>query len=151
MSYLDDFVAEAEKDGRIGDLNAVVQACEAKTWPSGDAYHRLTVYLTDAGNAKADCNLNPIPTESELASIKAEGNRGKMRGVAQGITMAKQLQEHYGITDPAKITEGMALRVKTVKTKVDAMTGKGGFIRIVAFLPKGGGSTKVDDADGPNF
>jgi len=135
--YLQEFIDAANKDNREGDHDAMVSKVEDKTWPSGDQYRRVTVSLLTAGNAKADCNLNPIPGEKELAAIKEEGNRGKMRGVAGNIALVQQLEKHYGKT-PATITEGDMVCVKTVKTKVDTSTGKGGFIRIIAFLPRGG-------------
>lgn len=137
MGYLEDFVAEAEKDNREGDHQATVLKCEGKTWPSGDPFWNLVVALDTANGAKADCTLNPMPSENELATIKAEGDRKKMRAVASGISKLQQLEKHYGITDPARLTEGMKIGVKTVKTKVDPLSGKGGFIRIIAFIPLG--------------
>jgi len=130
MSYIDDFITEAEKDDRLGDQEAIVHSIEPKTWPSGDPFHKLVVALINAGSAKADCNLQPIPDEGTLAAIKASGDRKKIRGVASSIQLMQQLEKHYGITDPSRIMVGAQMSVKTVKNKE-------GFVRVIAFLPKG--------------
>jgi len=156
MSYLDDFVAAAEQDTRVGDGPATFQKVDIKVWDNGDETHRAVFTLDFADGAKADCNLpKGYPSAAELEAVKAEGKRGKVMGVAGGIRLLKSLEEHYGVKAPADLREGSTYYVKTVKTKRDPMTGKGGFIRIVAFLPKGSSKSKVadahDDADGPAF
>jgi len=141
VGYIDDFIAEADKDNRIGDHEAILAKVEGKTWPDGQPFTRLSVSLPAAGMATADCNIQPIPSEEALKAIKAEGNAAKMKGVASGIQLVRQLEQHYGTADPARLTVGSKVCVKTVKTKVteNPITGakKGGFIRIIAFLPPG--------------
>lgn len=139
MGYIEDFIAAAEKDNREGDHSAIVMRVEDKVWPSGDAFKKIVVGLITANNAKADFNLQPIPDEKTLAAIKEEGNRGKMRGVANNIAMVRQLEKYYGKA-PANLSEGDTLTVKTVKNKE-------GFVRVIAILPKGGAAKKVDSAE----
>jgi hypothetical protein len=156
MSYLDDFVAAAEQDTRVGDGPATFQKVDIKVWDNGDETHRAVFTLDFADGAKADCNLpKGYPPQSITDAAKKSGDRKKIQGIAGGIRLLSMLEEHYGIKSPAELREGSTYYVKTVKTKRDPLTGKGGFIRIVAFLPKGSSKSKVadahDDADGPAF
>lgn len=146
MSYIDDFIAEAEKDNREGDHTATFQGSETKTWDNGDTTYRCKFTLDDAYNAKVDCDIPArFITEQEAASIKASGDRRKIRGVAGGQRLLNMLTEHYGHKSPAELKPGAQYAVKCVKTRVDPITNKGGFIRVIAFLPKGAGATKAGD------
>lgn len=154
MSYIDDFIAEAEKDNRVGDFVATVKAIEPKTWPSGDPFDRLIVELPVGGTA--DCNIQAIPSEEALKAVKAGGDRNKIRAIASSITLVRQLEQHYGTADAKRLMVGMPIEVKTVKTKVkESLTGgrTGGFIRVIAFLAPGTvkGSNSAPAADAPPF
>jgi hypothetical protein len=120
-----EFLAEADRDDRVGDNDFTVTAKEDGTWPSGDTYTRIRGQLTTAGGAKADFNMNPLPTPEQLAGA-ASWETGKKRGVAQGINMHKALEKFYGKTVET-LEIGDEIRVKCVKNKE-------GFIRIAAIL-----------------
>ncbi len=132
----DELLKEAEVDGRVGDKEALVASVVRDTWPSGDPRIKIGFVLTDARNAKADLTISPPPSPEVVKAEKASWEPGKLRAIANTVSMYRQCAEHYG-TSPEAIKEGDTFRVKTVKTRRDE-EGKGGFIRVVAFLPKSG-------------
>lgn len=136
-SEYDDFLKAAEADTREGDKEAVVISVVGKTWPSGDPFTAIVFGLVSEGMAKADLAINPKPSPAECEAVKAGGDRRKMRGYANTINLYKQLEQHYGVTDPTTIKQGDIFFIKCTKDKKDAVTGKGGFLRVRAFLPKG--------------
>ena len=136
-SAYDEFLTEAEKDDRIGDHDAKVTEVTNDFWPSGDARCKVRFDLLTA-NGTADITFSDLPTPEEIKAESAGWERGKKRAIANSISLRRQLDEEYGISDIEGIKEGLTFRVKTVKTRVDPITQKGGFIRVIAFLPKSG-------------
>lgn len=130
----DELLRDAEKDQRVGDHLAMVTKVTHDSWPSGDPRIKVQFSLQSANNAKADLTISPPPPPDVVKAQKATWDQGKKRAVAGAITLYRQLAEHYH-TSPDKISEGDVYAVKTTKTKVEA-DGKGGFIRIIAFLDK---------------
>lgn len=141
-SKYDDFLKDADKDNRIGDHDALVVSVTDDQWPSGDPRRKILFNLTTANNAKADLTISPPPSPETLAAEGATYEAGKKRAIATTINLYKQLGQHYG-KSPQQIKEGDTFKVKTAKTRIDA-DGKGGFIRVIAFLDKAhatGGAT----------
>lgn len=133
-SAYDELIKDADKDNRVGDHLWMVTKSVHDTWPSGDPRIKVTGVLTTAGNAKADLTISPPPPPDVVKAQKDTWDQGKKRAIAATVTMYRQLAEHYQ-TVPEKLSEGDVFAVKTTKTRVDA-DGKGGFIRVVAFLAK---------------
>lgn len=136
-SAYDEFLTEANTDDRIGDHDAKVTEVTNDTWPSGDARCKVRFDLLTA-NGTADITFSDLPTPEVILAEKDSWDRGKKWGIAKSIELRRQLKEEYGIEEIDGIKEGMTFRVKTVKTRVDPVTQKGGFIRIKEFLPKSG-------------
>jgi hypothetical protein len=124
-STYDAFLKEADRDNRIGDQDFIVTAIEAGVWPSGDKFTRVRGQLLTAGGAKADFNLNPLPSAEDMAQA-GTWETAKKRGVAQGINFLKSLDKFYSRSADT-LQPGDELRVKCVKNKE-------GFIRIVSLL-----------------
>jgi len=133
-SAYDDFLKDADKDNRVGDHEAVISSIVDDTWPSGDARKKVMFTLSTANNAVADLTISDLPSPETLAAEGAGYDAGKKKAIASGINIRKQLATHYGKTTD-DLAEGDGFKVKTIKTRVDA-EGKGGFIRVIAFLPK---------------
>ena len=123
-SAYDSFLKEADRDDRVGDQDFMITDIVDKSWPSGDKFKKVQGQLLTANGAKADFNLQALPSTEELAQA-GTWETGKKRGVAQGINMLKSLDKFYGKTADT-LVPGDELRVKCVKSK--------GFIRIVALL-----------------
>lgn len=132
-SAYDELLKDAEMDNRVGDKQALVTTVVHDNWPSGDPRIKVGFVLTDAGNAKADLTISPPPPPEVVKAEKKSWEQGKLRAIAQTVSQYRQLAQHYGIS-PEQIKEGDGFRVKTVKTRRDE-EGKGGFIRVIAFLP----------------
>lgn len=146
-----DIMGELEKDTRVGDHDFMVSEVIGDTWPSGDERWKVRGVLLTAGQAKCDLQWSPPPPASVVKQEMASWDGGKKKAIAQSISLAKKLAEHYGKTVQT-LKSGDVLRVKTVKTRVDA-NGKGGFIRVAAILPMDGiGKASYDKAaDAPPF
>lgn len=127
-SQYDDFTADAAKDDRVGDQDFMVSEVVEDTWQSGDPRVKVRGVLLTAGQAKCDFTWSPPPPASILKEQMATMERGKKRGIAGNIELAKKLALWYGkaVTD---LKAGDVVRVKCVKNK-------DGFIRVVAVLPK---------------
>lgn len=132
----DDLLKDADTDGRVGDREAMVSSVVHDSWASGDPRIKIGFVLTDARNAKADLTISPLPSPEEVKAQKASWEPGKLRAIANTVSMYRQLAQHYGTT-PDQIAQGDVFRIKTVKTKRND-DGTGGFIRCIAFLPKTG-------------
>lgn len=130
----DDLINEAAKDDRTGNHEAIVQKVVHDLWPSGDPRTKVTFVLITANNAKADDTLSPPPPPDVVEKEKGTWDRAKKQAISSAITKQRQLAKEYGV-GIAGIKEGMRFKVKTVKTRRDD-EGKGGFIRVVAYLPK---------------
>lgn len=148
-SAYDALVDEASKDSRVGDHDFLVTKRVEDTWPSGDPRLKLSGQLITARNAKADLTWSPPPPPEVWAAEKATNDPGKNRAIANAVTLARQAFKHYqkGIT---QFQEGEVIRVKTGKSRTDA-DGKGGFIRIIAILPKAGETNGSAPAGNPGF
>jgi len=147
----DELLKDADKDNRIGDHLFMVTKVAHDTWPSGDPRIKVSGVLQSANNAKADLTISPPPPPDVVKAESKTWEQGKKRAVAGAITMYRQLAEHYK-TSPDKISEGDVYAVKTTKSKIDA-EGKGGFIRIIAFLAKDklGAAAKAAADNAPPF
>ena len=133
----DELLKDAETDGRVGDKEALVASVVHDSWPSGDPRIKIKFVLTDARNASADLTISPPPAPEVVKAEKASWEPGKLRAIANTVSMYRQLAAKYGIS-AEQIKEGDVFRVKTVKTKRNA-DNTGGFIRVIAFLDKDGG------------
>lgn len=130
----DKFLTEADKDNRVGDHDFMVSDVAHDTWPSGDPRFKVHGTLLTAYHAKCDFTWSPPPPATVLNETMASFDGNKRRAIAGAIRIAKILSEEYSKT-VGTLVNGDIIRVKTVKTKIDA-DGKGGFIRVVAVLPK---------------
>lgn len=124
----DELIKDAERDDRVGDHSFLVTEVVRDQWPSGDPRLKVKGTLVTAGNAKADWTFSPPPPPDVVAAQKGTMERGMKMAIANSITMAKQLAQHYGVS-PGKIKQGDEFKIKTAKNKE-------GFVRIIAFLPK---------------
>ena len=130
-SEYDTFLADADKDNRLGDQDFLVTEKTSGTWPnSGDRFYKLAGVLTSANNAKFNMTFGVPPPPEQLASLDS----GRKRGAALNIRLLKDLREHYGV-NPATIEEGTTIRVKVDKDKVNKDTGQY-YLRGVAIKPK---------------
>lgn len=130
---------DAEKDNRVGDHDAIIAKVTNDNWPSGDPRQKVDFVLVTANNAKADLTLSPPPSPAVVAAESANWEPGKKRGVAASINIYRQAIQHYGVAITSEgrldLKEGQRFKVKTAKTRRDE-DGKGGFIRVIALLPK---------------
>lgn len=133
-SAYDELLKDADRDNRVGDHLAIAIKVVHDSWPSGDPRIKVSFNLQSANNAKADLTISPPPPPDVVKAESKTWEQGKKRAIANAITMYRQLAEHYG-KSPDEIVEGDVFAVKTTKSKVEA-DGKGGFIRVVAFLAK---------------
>lgn len=138
-SAYDDLLRDAEIDRRVGDHRAIVQKVVRDKWPSGDPRTKIDFVLLTANNAKADWTFSPPPPPEVVKAEKDSWEPGKLKAIAQSVAQLRQLVKEYGVTvgqdGYPNIKEGDQFNVKTVKTRRDDQ-GKGGFIRIAAFLSK---------------
>lgn len=139
----DQLLKDAETDKRVGDHDAIVQKVTNDHWPEqygGHPRQKVDFVLLSANNAKADWTFSPPPPPDVVKAEKDTWEQGKLRAIAGAVAQLRQLVKDYGVTMDADgylaIKEGDRFKVKTVKTRRDDNTGKGGFVRVVAFLPK---------------
>lgn len=131
----DDFLKEAERDDAIGAQEFLVSEVVNDEWPSGDPRLKIKGNLSSVGNnPKADLTISPPPSPEVLKAEGASYESGKKRAIATTINLYKQLGQHYG-KSPAEIRQGETYKVQVVRTKRNP-DNTGGFLRIVAFLPK---------------
>jgi hypothetical protein len=131
----DDLIKDAERDDAIGAQEFLVSEVINDEWPSGDPRLKLKGNLTSVGsNPKADLTISPPPPPDVLKAESATYEQGKKRAIANTINLYKQLGQHYG-KSPQQIREGDTFKVQVVRTKRNP-DNTGGFLRIVAFLPK---------------
>lgn len=141
MGHIEDFIALAEKDNRVGVQSVQVVENKMKAWEDGRVSANLELTVLAAPGSRVFCNLpaGPLPSESDLNAVKASGDPKRIKGVAFGLRLRSHLTKHYGVDDPATINVGTVL---TADLKKEAKTG---YIKVQAFLPKkdgqdGGGS-----------
>lgn len=137
-SEYDDFLKRAETDNRVGEHDAVVDSVELGAWPSGDKRYKIQFLLITANMARADLTLNELETKEDLEARESSMEPWQKRKAGQEVTIYRMLAQHYDVIDLMKIEKGDTFRVKTYKTKIDPMTGKGGFIRVGMILEKEG-------------
>lgn len=131
----DALLNDAKVDNRVGAHEAMVAKVVHDKWPSGDDRTKIDFVLLTANNAKADLTWSVPPPPEVVVAEKATWPPEKVKGVASAITIGRQLAQHYG-KRPDQVVQGERFNVQTVKTRRDDNTGKGGFIRVVAFLAK---------------
>lgn len=125
----DKFIADADKDDRLGDQDFMVTEKIRGTFPnSGDPYLKLNGVLQSANNAKFNITFGAVPRD--LSTVPAEHKRG----ASLTIRLVRELSEGYGVP-PGVVEEGTVIRVKVDKDKVDKNTGKY-YLRAVKILPK---------------
>ena len=141
MSYIDDFISNAEADNREGHRTVMVTDNTPKTWDDGGTNANLSLTILEAPGSKLFCNLmsGPLPSEEMLEAVAESGDSRKIRGTSFGLRLRKQLKEHYGVEDPATIAQGDQFCAKLEKDK------KTGYIKVRAFLSKGA-ATKTEAA-----
>ena len=129
-SLYDDLLADADRDKRIGDCEAVVKSVIHDAWEDGQPRTKVQFNIPAAGpNAKADVTLTePLAPEALAAQWKDLPDHRK-KGAAFNIRLLKMLAEFYGKTRE-DIKEYDEFKVHTYKSR------DGGFIRVDKFLPK---------------
>lgn len=145
-----DLVADAAKDDRVGDQDFLVTEIKDGEWDAkygGGPFREFKGVLTSANNAKVNLTWSPPPSPAVVAEQSASWDRRKKQGVASSISIARQLGEHYA-KNPSTVKVGDNFRVKIVKTRRDESTGKGGFLRIAAFVPKVSGNGTGETTEG---
>lgn len=134
--YGDDLLNEMERDNRIGDHDWMVsENKDDGAWDDGSPRFRVVGVLLTAGRARCDLKWSAPPPAAVVKKEAASWTKARQRGVAKSIKIGKGLAEWYGkaVKD---LSPGDVVRVKTGKTKVDKITGKGGFIEVQVILPK---------------
>lgn len=134
QSY-DDLIDEGEADQRVGDHIAIIDELIVDRWPqSGDQRYRAIVRLQTAYDARADFTMTARKSKDETRKEIQAAPPKTRKAIAANLKLHEELHKFYGKT-VADLVKGMKLGVKTVKTKRDPVTGKGGFIRVIAFKP----------------
>ena len=141
----DGFLAEADKEVRIGDHEAIVNSTLfdkwGEEWGGGNRY-KISFNLTDVGG-RVDATLGDLPSAGEMEAAKSGSNRSKVKGLAANITMLRQLDEHYNVKSVTDIKEGMKFRVKVAPNQKNP-----NFPRVIAFLPPAGAGS-ADSSNEP--
>jgi len=137
----DAFLADAERDNRIGDHEAVVISIKNDAWPSGQGRTKVVFQLLTANNAKADITLSEVPDAKTLEAEKDTMEKRVAQGIAMNLRTLKALAQNYGKTRET-IAEGDVFRVHTSKNKE-------GFIRVDKFLPKDAKAAAKSGSDVP--
>lgn len=127
-SNYDAFLADADKDSRLGDHDFLVSDKVRGAFPSGDPYLKLDGVLQSANNAKFNITFGSVP-----ADLSKVDDRFK-RGVALTIRLMRDLKEMYGVA-PGAVEPGTVIRVKVGKDKENKDTGQY-YLRCVAIKPK---------------
>lgn len=121
----DAFLADAEKDTRVGKHEFAVTSVTQDAWPSGDLRYKIKGTLVTAGNAKCDMTMSAMPT---LEAAQAETDPKRRKGIAMSVRNHLAL-EKYG-KKVEQIAEGDTFRVETTKDKE-------GFVRVQRILDPG--------------
>lgn len=134
-SDYDGLMDELDKDTRVGDHDWMVSEVREESWKDGSPRFKVQGVLLTSGSVRCDLTWSPPPAASVVKAEMASWTQSRKRGVRKAIEIGKKLAEWYGKSVPLLKT-GDVIRVKTGKTKVDKMTGKGGFIEVQVVLPK---------------
>lgn len=135
FSDYDDLLGELDKDTRVGDHDWMVSEVREEAWNDGSPRFKVQGVLLTSGSVRCDLTWSPPPPASVVKSEMASWTQSRKRGVKKAIQIGKSLAEWYG-KSVETLRSGDVIRVKTGKTKVDKMTGKGGFIEVQVILPK---------------
>ena len=130
----DDLIEEGEADGRIGDHIAVIDQLVKDAWKSGDKRYKAIVKLVTANDARADFTLTERKSKDATRKELRDAPLNMRKAITSNLRMHEELHRYFDKT-MEDLKEGDKLGVKTVKTKRDPITGKGGFIRVIAFKP----------------
>lgn len=142
-------IKDADVDERVGKHNAIVTKIEDGAWDDGRPRRKILFSLVTAGNAKADLTVSP-PPPPDVVKAEAKNWEPKVRkGVAHSVVIFRQFAQHYAV-NPMKVQEGFECRVETNKTRREK-DGSGGFIRVVAILPKQESTNGTAASGGPGF
>ena len=130
----DDFLKEADKDDRVGHHKAIVVNREDRIWPSGDPFTKVVIELLTANRAKADFNIQPLPTPEQIKAESGTWTTGKKKAIAAAISLQKNLLRYYGKkADDLKVGDEIAVNI---------VKNKEGFCRVAAILPPTGAEGK---------
>jgi len=149
----DGFLADAEKDDRMGKHRAMVRSItndkwEAKNGYPEQAYKKIAFVLTSANNADIDMAYVDPPAEPPSKEELAKWSKGKKMGVANAVSMRRQLIQFYG-KDVHGLREGDVVGVNVAgrKSKKDGRV----YPRIVAFIPLGEVEAEAKASDSVPF
>lgn len=143
-----ELIKQADVDERVGKHNAIITKITDDTWDDGRPRRKILFSLLSAGNAKADLTVSPPPPPDVVKAESSKWEPKRRKGVAHSVTIFRQFAQHYGV-NPMRVSEGDEFRVETNKTRREK-DGSGGFIRVVAILPKAE-ATNGAASGGPNF
>ena len=135
----DSFLAEAEKDDRLGKHKAMVRTITADKWEAKNGYpeqpyKKIAFVLTTASNADIDMAYVNPPDEPPSKEELATWTKGKKMGVANAVSMRRQLIQFYGKSvDDLREGDVVGVKVEARKSKKDGNK----YPRIVAFVPLG--------------
>lgn len=149
----DGFLADAEKDDRLGKHRAMVRSItddkwEAKNGYPEQAYKKVAFVLTSANNADIDMAYVDPPENPPSKEELAGWSKGKKMGVANAVSLRRQLIQFYG-KQVADLREGdvVGVNVQGRKSKKDGRI----YPRIVAFIPLGEVEASEKAADSVPF
>lgn len=149
-----ELLEDAAKDDRVGPQTFMVTERIPGFWDAqygGGPRLELKGVLVSASNSKVSLTISPPPTPAEAREIKETGDRAAKQRAVKALSIARQLAEHYQVLAD-NIQIGDSFRVNINKTKIDPVTGKGGYLNIVAFLPKDAATNgSAPSSSGPGF
>ena len=119
----DEFLADAERDTRVGKHEFEVTSVVQDAWPSGDARYKIKGVLLTSGNAKCDLTMSAMPT---VEAAKAETDPKRKRGIALSVRNHLALAK-YADKKIEDVGVGEVFRVETSKDKE-------GFVRVQRIL-----------------
>jgi|SRR5688572_6400817 len=135
IEYDDGLLNELGKDTRVGDHDWMVSELREEAWADGSPRFKVQGVLLTSGSVRCDLTWSPPPPASVVKSEMSSWTPSRKRGVRKAIEVGKKLAEWYG-KSVKDLKAGDVIRVKTGKTKVDKVSGKGGFIEVQVILPK---------------
>lgn len=140
----DDFLADAERDDRMGKHVALVKSRTDGIWPPKDgypesAYTKFALVLTTASNADLEMTYSKPPDEPPTKEELATWTKGRKLGVANAVSLRRQLAQFYGKTfSDLRDGDKVGVKVEGRKSKKDGRV----YPRVVAFIP-------LNEASGP--
>lgn len=139
-SKADELLEELDRDTREGQHVFVVDELREMDWENegGGKTYSLDGTLETAGDAKASALLADPEPQMDMTKEQLRGlPTNQRRSISLNLRLNKQLDEHYETTldDLKNGATDAKFGVETYKTPRNPITGKGGFIRIRAFIP----------------